>query len=67
MHRPEPVAWSSAAGTNGRASFLFGVSPFDLAIFIGVPVLLGLVSLLACWLPARRATQVNPNEALRAE
>jgi len=33
------------------ASFLYGVSPFDLATFMGVPVLLGFVTLLACWLP----------------
>ncbi len=49
------------------ASFLYGVSPFDLATFTGVPVLLGLVTLLACWLPAKRATRVNPIEALRTE
>ncbi len=49
------------------ASFLYGVSPFDLVTFIGVPVLLGLVSLLACYLPAHRATKVDPIIALRAE
>jgi ABC-type antimicrobial peptide transport system permease subunit len=49
------------------ASFLYGVSPFDLVTFVGVPVALGIVTLLACWLPARRATRVDPMTALRAE
>jgi ABC-type lipoprotein release transport system permease subunit len=49
------------------AGFLIGISPFDPATFVGVPVLLGAVSLLACWLPARKATRVNPLEALRAQ
>jgi predicted permease len=49
------------------ASFLYGVSPFDLVTFVGVPVMLGIVTLLACWLPAHRATRVDPMTALRAE
>ena len=47
--------------------FLYGVSPFDLPTFIGVPILLAVVAALACWLPARRATRVDPIAALRAE
>ena len=49
------------------ASFLFGVSPFDPATFIAVPLVLLLTALLACYFPARRATRVNPIEALRAD
>jgi ABC-type lipoprotein release transport system permease subunit len=48
-------------------SFLYGVSPFDPVTFLAVPGLLVVVAVLACYLPARRATQVNPIEALRAE
>jgi len=53
--------------TRSLATFLFGVSPFDPVVFTGVALLLLLASMGATYLPARRATQVDPIEALRAE
>lgn len=48
-------------------TWLFGVEPNDPATLIGVAVMFATVGLLACWIPARRATRVDPMEALRYE
>jgi putative ABC transport system permease protein len=48
-------------------SQLWGVSPYDRLIYAAVAGLLLLVGLIACWIPARRATRINPVTALRYE
>jgi predicted permease len=57
-------AW---ALTSFLASFLFGIAPRDPATFALVSVALVAVSILACYIPARRATRVDPMVALRYE
>jgi macrolide transport system ATP-binding/permease protein len=48
-------------------AFLYGVGPADPTAFAAVTAVLVAVSLLACYLPTRRATRLNPNAVLRAE
>jgi predicted permease len=58
---------SALAATRLIASMLFGLSPSDLPTITGVSLLLLVVALLAGYLPARRASSIDPMDALRAE
>jgi ABC-type antimicrobial peptide transport system permease subunit len=49
------------------SSVLYGVSTNDTATFVTVPIFLAVMALLACWLPARRASRVDPQIVLRCE
>ncbi|HWA96642.1 MAG TPA: ABC transporter permease [Terracidiphilus sp.] len=57
----------AVAATHAIAALLFGITRLDPLTYFGVTVLLIGVSVLACFIPARRAASVNPVEALRAE
>jgi putative ABC transport system permease protein len=57
----------AVAATRLMSSLLYGVTATDPATFVAVPLFLAGVSLLAAWLPARRAARVDPMTALRED
>ncbi len=58
---------AAAASSRILESFLYGVATADRLTFVAAPLLLVAVALVACWLPARRATRIHPMDALRIE
>jgi len=56
-----------AAGLTLMSTLLYGITPLDPATYIGVPLVLVTATVLASYVPARRAASVDPVEALRNE
>jgi putative ABC transport system permease protein len=61
------LSFALARLLSGWLGWLYQVKPTDPVTFIGVPLLLSAVALLACYIPARRATKLTPMETLRHE
>jgi putative ABC transport system permease protein len=58
---------AAAAGTRLLSTLLFGVDTIDPLTFGAVSLLVGTVALVAAWLPARRATAIDPAITLRTD
>ncbi len=58
---------AALAAARLSTSVLYGVRPYDVATFAVVPALLSLVTLIACWIPSRRASRIDPMHALRVD
>ncbi len=58
---------AAAASARVLERFLFGVAASDGPTFAAAPLVLVAAGLVACWLPGRRATQIDPMQALRVE
>ena len=66
--RRRSVGMAASFGlTRLLSNFLFGVKPWDLAVFVSAPIILTAIALLAVWLPAAQASKLEPMQALRAE
>ena len=70
------LGWGVVLGLGGafgathlmqKAGFLIQVSPNDPLVFVSITILLVLIGIVACWLPAKRAARIAPTEALRTE
>ncbi|HEV2422981.1 MAG TPA: ABC transporter permease [Candidatus Acidoferrales bacterium] len=57
----------AVAASQAIASELFGISPLDVATYVTVTLILAGLAVIACWIPARRASRVDPIAALRHE
>ena len=57
----------AGAVTWAISGYLFGIGPNDVVTFLAIPALLSSVALVAAWVPARRASSVDPVRALRTE